>query len=129
VAVDGPEFHPLGAGRYKAEQQPDASESGEDPAVAAILPDARADVSAREERRDADREHHDRERNACRVREEGTKSAPTQHGEADIGGRADDGDHKSQDWRHWLRAFANDRGSMVAGASDQRNGRVPSNSA
>src|SRR5260370_33566092 len=54
ISIDRPEFDPVGIGRQIGHQQPDHPERREHPAVAAILALAGAEISAAEQRYDAE---------------------------------------------------------------------------
>ncbi len=92
ISIDRPEFDPVGIGRQIGHQQPDHPERREHPAVAAILALAGAEISAAEQRDDAEDDEHDGERAQRRVREEGCKGPPTEDGEGEISKARKDGD-------------------------------------
>jgi hypothetical protein len=77
VAIDRPEVDPVIVGRQLSGQQSDYRKGGDDPAVAAILTDPRADVSAREEGNASHYEEYDRERDQGRTRKKRCRPAPS----------------------------------------------------
>ena len=84
IPVDGPGPRPVGVVREIGLEQTDHPEGGEDPAVAAVLALAGAEVAAAEERRDGQGEGHGRQDDAGRVGEEGGEPAPAEDGEGEV---------------------------------------------
>ena len=75
LPVDGPECLAVGVGRQIGGEQPDHRERGDDPAVAAILALAGAQIAFTEECRGGERDENDREADQRRMGEECGKSA------------------------------------------------------
>jgi len=82
-----------------AEQAENAehAEGRDDPTIAAILADARAQISTGEQRHDRHRSEYDRENHEGRVRKQRSRSTPTEDCQSEISRAADRDEDQSGD--------------------------------
>src|SRR5215467_9077633 len=92
VSVDRPELDAVGVGRQIAAQQPEQPDGDEDPAVAAILPLAGAEVAAAEQRDDGQQACCYGKNGQRRMGEKRGEPSPAEDGEPEIAKGRDDGD-------------------------------------
>jgi hypothetical protein len=94
IPIESPELLPVIVRRQIGVEQPDQPEGCDYPAVGTILAHAGAQISATESSNARKHEKGDREGNQGWVGEEGSKPAPGEDGEAEIGkGRYDGDEH------------------------------------
>ena len=84
VAAERQKADPIGIGRHKSREQREHSEGDEDPAIAAILALARAQIAGGEKRRAEKDEADDDKRDERRMRDESTNAAEGPNGEAEL---------------------------------------------